>query len=254
MAEPHIGTSGWMYDEWRGIFYSQEIEPASYLAHYAQRYSSAEIVDASHHLPKAKTFEEWSAAVPDGFKFAVKANGFVPHIQKLKYVADDWKAFLEHASELGAKLGPILLQFPPSVKAKAKLLSAYLQQCRATGVERLALEFRHASWFDPDVLEVARQHAAAVVIAHSERYPQAPSVPTANFVYLRFHGAGPAFSSRYEESELQPWAGRICKWLEGGRDVYTYFDNVFEGNALINARQLEKMVYGANKSAATVRR
>ncbi|MCP5117339.1 MAG: DUF72 domain-containing protein [bacterium] len=253
MAELHIGTSGWTHNNWRGIFYPKKVKQADYLSFYATRFRSAEIIDASHHLPKTTTFENWAAAVPNEFQFAIKANGLVPHIQKLRTTTDDWKAFLEHASALGAQLGPILLHFPPSLKANAERLAAFLDQCRASGAGRLALEFRHASWFDPDALEIALQHKAALAIASSERFPQAPGVPTADFMYLRFHGPGPLFSSRYSKDELEPWAGRIERWLDGGRDVYAYFNNDFEGNALINARQLEKMVTGVNKSAATAR-
>jgi len=136
------------------------------------------------------------------------------------------------------------------------LLADFLRLSGEMTDTRLAFEFRHASWFDPDVLEALRKFGAALVIAQSERYPQAPAVPTAPFVYLRFHGPGQLFASSYSQAELEPWAKRIRRWLGEGRAVYAYFNNDFEGHAIANAKTLEKLALtsSANEFAARDRR
>ncbi|MCS6954717.1 MAG: DUF72 domain-containing protein, partial [Bryobacterales bacterium] len=149
---------------------------------------------------------------------------------------------------LGAKLGPVLLQFPPSFRADKQRLETFLQQVRAIQGGRalmLALEFRHATWFDPEICELLRKHQAALVIAHSERYPQAPAAPTARFVYLRFHGPGALFASKYSEEELKQWADRIRRWREQGQTVFAYFNNDFHGYAIENARRLRELAGGS---------
>lgn len=257
MSELRVGTSGWTYPDWRGRFYPSKVKQKDYLEWYARHFTTTEINYSFYHLPKLTTYQNWVGKVPESFVFAVKASRYMTHVRRLDGIAEDWKIFLENASVLGDKLGPILLQFPPTFKwgtASGKLLTGFLEASRELGAGKLAFEFRHSSCFDPDVLELMRQFGAALVIADSERYPRAPGVPTASFIYLRFHGPGQLFASRYSAAELKPWAERIRAWLAGGRPVYAYFNNDFEANAIANAKQLAKLVGGLSKSAATAHR
>ena len=255
-GELRIGTSGWTYADWRGRFYPEGLKQKDFLRHYSRHFSTTEINYSFYHLPKTTTYQNWVANVPEDFVFAVKASRFITHIKRLRGVAEEWRTFLERAAALDERLGPILLQFPPSLKFRMDLLADFLRLSGEMTDVRLAFEFRHASWFDPDVLEALRQFGAALVIAQSERYPQAPGVPTAPFVYLRFHGPGQLFASSYSKAELEPWAERIRRWLGEGRAVYTYFNNDFEGHAIANAKTLEKLVLAnsAGESAAIAHR
>lgn len=248
MAELYIGTSGWNHDGWRGILYPRESKPEDYLSHYTRRFNSTEIKDSFHHIPEDQDWIDWAAAAPDGFVFAVKVAKSITHGKKLKGSPGPWQTFLDKTQLLAGKLGPLLIQLPTTFKCDIGVLERFLDSVPAAREQRLALEARHASWFDPLALYDLSRLGIAAVIADSDRYPEAPHVPTAKFVYLRFHGPGQMFASRYSPDDLKPWAERIQKWLEGGRNVYAYFNNDYEGHAVANARMLQKMV--ASKSAA----
>jgi uncharacterized protein YecE (DUF72 family) len=151
---------------------------------------------------------------------------------------------LEAARALGPKLGPILVQLPPSLRSDAYLLADCLHSFRETQngqMTRIAIEFRHASWFNAEVEALLTRFGVAQVIADSSRYPQAPAIATGEFVYLRFHGPQALFSSSYTDQELELWAQRIRKWRAEGLDVYAYFNNDAAGCAIQNARTLTAM-------------
>jgi uncharacterized protein YecE (DUF72 family) len=243
-GELRVGTSGWNYGDWKGIFYPDSLKSAEYLSFYAQQFDTTEINYSFYHLPRPSTYEKWAAQTPEQFLFAVKASRVITHVKRLANVGEEWRKFLESALVLGSKLGPVLLQFPPSLKADRERLATFLSEARAAKEARglrLAFEFRHASWFEPDICELLRKHKAALVIAQSERYPQAPMTPTAPFAYLRFHGPGALFASKYSEQELNEWAQRIRKWRAAGLAVFAYFNNDFHGYAIENARRLREL-------------
>lgn len=248
MGELRVGTSGWVYADWRGRFYPETLKQKDYLYYYSRHFNSAEINASFYHLPERDTFAQWAESVPDDFVFAVKASRFITHVRRLKDVEEPWKRFLEHASALGHKLGPILIQLPPNYRCDRPALEAFLQMAQESGSHRLAFEFRHASWFDPPILDLLRRCRAAAVIADSSRYPQAPAVPTTHFVYLRFHGPAELFASRYTDQQLESWASKIRSWLEGGKTVYAYFNNDFHAYAVANAKRLVELVAGIGKS------
>lgn len=242
-----VGTSGWNYYDWKGFFYPETLKARDYLTHYARHFRTTEVNYSFYHLPKPTTYENWAVQVPEDFIFAIKASRVITHIRRLRDVADIWQKFLENASILGNKLGPILLQFPPSFKRSADLLDGFLEhsaKLKAFRGTRLALEFRHASWYDGETYEILKRHGCALVIAQSERYPQAPYVSTARFVYLRLHGPGALFASSYSQDQLAHWAARIREWMAETESVYVYFNNDFHGYAIENARMLEDLVPG----------
>ncbi len=240
-----IGTSGWNYFDWKGRFYPENLKSRDYLAHFGKHFRTTEVNYSFYHLPKPMTYQNWASLVPEDFVFAVKASRLITHIRRLKDTAESWRIFLENASHLNKKLGPVLLQFPPSFRKDAALLDAFLQETRRLkGFKglRLALEFRHASWFDREVCEMLEEHGCALVVAHSQQHPQAPFVPTASFVYLRLHGPGALFASSYSGDQLRDWAARVENWLASGRSVYVYFNNDFHGYAVENAKALTQLM------------
>ncbi len=238
-----IGTSGWSYPHWRGVLYPEGTKPAEYLTVYARTFPTTEINASFYHAPHAETFRKWGAAVPGPFVFAVKAHRSITHDRRLEAVETQWLKFVSAARELGAKLGPVLLQFPPSFRSRPRLLAAFLEaHGRAFGgAVRLAFEFRHASWFEGDAVLLPEAHGAALVLADSSRYPMAPPEHAGAFVYLRFHGPGAMFSSSYTDGQLRGWAERIRRWLREGRDVYAYFNNDAAGCAVRNALRLREL-------------
>ncbi len=242
-----IGTSGWNYYHWKGLFYPQTLKPRDYLAHYTRHFRTTEVNYSFYHLPTPKTYENWATQVPEDFVFAVKASRVITHIRRLSGVTDMWRKFLENASTLGNRLGPVLLQFPPSLRCGADLVDGFLKdsaKLKAFRGIRLAMEFRHASWYKDETYEILKKHGCALVIAQSERYPQAPYVPTARFLYIRMHGPGTLFASSYSQDQLASWAVQIKKWLAKMESVHIYFNNDFHAYAIENARMLEKLVSG----------
>ncbi|MCE5306925.1 MAG: DUF72 domain-containing protein [Acidobacteriales bacterium] len=240
-GELRIGTSGWNYGDWSGAFYPEPLKNRDYLSYYAQNFGTVEVNYSFYHLPRPETYLNWAGQTPEGFVFAVKASRVITHINRLRNVEETWRKFLSNAEALGQKLGPVLLQFPPSFRVDLALLRDFLDIAGQQKV-RLAFEFRHASWFRPAVAGLLRERGAALVIAQSSRYPQAPLEATAPFVYLRFHGPERLFGSSYNDEQLRGWAARIREWLAAPLDVYVYFNNDFHGYALANARTLAALL------------
>jgi uncharacterized protein YecE (DUF72 family) len=177
-AKLFIGTSGWNYPDWKGRFYPEGLKPKDYLSHYAKHFHTTEVNYSFYHVPRPTTYQNWAAQVPEDFVFSVKASRFITHIRRLREVAEAWQQFVQNATELGSRLGPILLQFPPSFKKNAELLSAFLLENRhlreSKGVY-LAFEFRHASWFDREVCDILRKHGSALVVPIPCATPRPPS-------------------------------------------------------------------------------
>jgi len=182
--------SGWAYPHWKELFYPKGLSSRDYLRYYASQFHTTEINYSFYHLPRPETFRNWSAQVPEGFQFAVKAHRSITHVKRLEDVHETWADFVRSALVLGDKLGPLLLQLPPSFRCNPDLVKNFLDAHRRgeSGGLRLAFEFRHESWFQERVATVCKDHGVAMVIADSSRYPQAPLRATASFVYLRFHG------------------------------------------------------------------
>jgi uncharacterized protein YecE (DUF72 family) len=244
-----VGTSGWSYDWER--FYPTALASRDRLAFYARCFRSVEVNYSFYHLPRPGTYEKWLSQTPQGFVFALKLSRFITHVRRLEQARTALQTFLSSAAALAQKLGPVLVQLPPTLRADAGVLRAFLQDahCVAKALSmqdrlRLAFEFRHSSWFESAaVLKQLETFDAALVLAHSRRYPYPTLEPlTARWVYLRFHGPKALFASRYGTQGLAPWVLKIRRWLRQGRDVYGYFNNDVHGYAVDDARALLELV------------
>jgi len=255
-----IGTSGWVYSDWEGIFYPKDLPakdtpPHQYiggggkLKYYSRYFKTVEINYSFYHLPRPSTYQNWYKQTPEDFLFSVKASRFITHIKRLLGVKEAWKVFLENALNLREKLGPILLQFPPSFRAteeNIKRLDFFLKFIRENSCSnsrkfaRYAFEFRHKSWCNKKIYKLLKKYNVAWVIADSPSYPKA-EVVTADFVYIRMHGSKVLFASKYTKKELSSLAQKIKKWLKIC-DVYVYFNNDAYGYALENAKELLKLL------------
>jgi len=208
----YTGTSGFSYDTWKGRFYPKTLPGARMLEHYAARLNCVEINGSFYRMPPATTLEKWSATVPAGFRFCLKAS------RGLTYSAEAFdrvglaRLFAERIAPLGSKLGPVLLQFPPVRRRDAALLDAMLGALGG-GV---ACEFRHESWFDEETYDVIRAHRGALVVTDEEKWPRAPQVTLGPFAYFRLRG-------RYSKPALDEWAGLIRTSLGAHEDVHVYF-------------------------------
>jgi uncharacterized protein YecE (DUF72 family) len=209
------GTSGFSYPEWRGSFYEAGLPEARMLSAYAEKLPTVEINNTFYRMPKASVFEGWASRTPDGFTFAIKAPRRITHMAKLKDVAESLATLFEGARTLGGKLGPLLFQLPPFLRKDSALLADF---CAALPRDvRVALEFRHASWFCDEVYAVLS--ASNVALCACEVDPDegsgAPFVRTASFSYVRLRKA------LYDAALLADVSSRIREL--GVEQAFVYF-------------------------------
>lgn len=237
IAEARIGTSGWQYDHWKGVFYPQDVRKKDWFKHYSASFDTVEVNNTFYHLPKALTFEHWREAAPKGFCYTLKFSRYGSHIKRLTEPKDTIGLFLERAEILGNLLGPILVQLPPHWPADVQRLADFLKATPRR--RRWALEFRDPSWLSEEVFAVLRRHNAALCV--HDLIPDHPHEVTADWVYFRFHGA-PAHDGNYSDAAMSAAAEEIRRHLAAGRDVYAYFNNDAHGYAVANAQTLRRFV------------
>jgi uncharacterized protein YecE (DUF72 family) len=234
-----IGTSGWNYGSWRGPFYPKAVKVRDQLAFYAGRFPTAEINDSFYRLPTAKSVTEWRAAVPEGFVFAWKASRYISHFRRLKDCEEHIGSIFARMDGLGDMLGPALFQLPPQFHADRERLAGFL--ALLPKARRVAFEFRHESWYAPEILGVLRDHNAALCISDHDAAPSPPEV-TADFVYLRGHGPGIVYGGSYPDETLERWSSSIQSWRTAGHDVFAYLDNEQKSQAPKDAERLTNLM------------
>jgi uncharacterized protein YecE (DUF72 family) len=231
-----IGTSGYEYAHWKGLFYPRGVPHRQWFDHYSHHFDTVEINNTFYHLPEVSTFEAWKRQAPKGFLYALKYSRYGSHMKKLKDPDSHLGLFLERAERLGPVLGPILVQLPPRWKANPERLDAFLSA--APRRCRWAVEFRDASWLRDDVFAVLERHGAALCI--HDLLPDHPWIVTAPWLYLRFHGIG--YTGSYAPEVLDRNAERLAASMEQGLDVYAYFNNDIGGYAVPNAGELRDRI------------
>jgi uncharacterized protein YecE (DUF72 family) len=220
-----IGTSGWQYRHWRGTFYPPELRLDDWLPFYARAFATLESNNAFYRLPERSTFERWAERTPDDFVMAVKVSRFLTHIKRLKAPAEPVDRFIRHATGLGRKLGPVLLQLPPQLHADPGRLARALD--RFPDDVRVAVEFRHASWFSDEVRRILEERSAALCLADRRSRPVTPIWRTAPWTYVRFHQGTARPRPSYGETALASWAARLAELWSPADDVFVYFNNDF---------------------------
>jgi uncharacterized protein YecE (DUF72 family) len=228
-----IGTSGYQYDHWRGIFYPLELRKREWFRFYAGHFDTVEINNTFYNLPQAATFEAWRDQTPPGFLYALKYSRYATHYAKLTKPQEALALFLDRAGRLKPFLGPILVQLPPKWRVNASRLDEFLAE--APPERRWAVEFREPSWLCDPVFKVLQKHRAALCI--HDLIPNHPPVQTADWVYVRYHGDR-HHAGNYPDEFLAEEARWILGLLEDGSDVYAYFNNDVHGHALRNAASL----------------
>jgi len=264
MPELRIGISGWTYPPWRKVFFPDGLAQKDELAYASRQVSSIEVNGTFYSLQTPKSFGAWHDATPSDFVFAVKAPRFITHIRRLKEVhgplANFWASGVLRLDE---KLGPILWQLPPSFRFDAELLSEFFEALprdfaaasaqakrhdehlrgaawTKIGVNRPlrhALEVRHNSFETPEFLRLLKKHRIGLVVADTAgKWPQIETA-TADFVYVRLHGAEKLYTSGYSAAALKSWGTKIVDWNRS-HAVYVYFDNDVKVHAPFDAMTL----------------
>jgi uncharacterized protein YecE (DUF72 family) len=245
-----VGTSGWQYRDWRGRLYPHGLPQRRWLEHYAQRFATVELNNAFYRLPERATFEAWQARTPAGFVVAVKASRYLTHIKRLRDPDEPVARLLDHARGLGPRLGPVLLQLPPSLRVDIPLLDRCLS-CFPADI-RVAVEPRHRSWWTPAVAETLTAHSAALCWADRRGRPVTPLWRTAGWGYLRMHEGVSTPRPRYGVRALRSWAQRIAGCWPDDADVYVYFNNDPGGAAVEDATAFAAAVRRLGRAVSRV--
>ena len=239
----HIGTSGWSYQHWSGVFYPEGVKPAKYLEYYVKEFGCVELNASFYRVPVPKTVEGWAQRTPTSFRFCAKMSRFITHRKKLVDVSEPLERFLAVFDPLRDRLGPFLVQLPPSLRFDPRISEAFLEMLSSQQkTDEFALEARHKSWFTSEALSLLRRNGIASVIADSGgRFAEVDAV-TSPSVYLRFHGPNGLYRSPYSTDQLTFYARKIKGWLMEERQVWAFFNNDFDGHAINNAHELQALV------------
>jgi uncharacterized protein YecE (DUF72 family) len=283
MKQLRIGISGWSYKPWRGVFYPKGLQQRRELEYASRQMNSIEINGTFYSLQRPESYRKWVDETPNDFLFSVKGPKYLTHMKRLKDIRQPLANFFASGVLLlGKKLGPILWQFPPWMPYDRERLEAFLKILPRTSKKasefalehnmtkddwiwteaiastklRYAFEVRHDSFMADDFFELLRKHNAAFVFADTAgKWPFAEDL-TADFVYIRLHGAKELYASGYTDEELDRWAKRIRSWQNGRqpkdaklvtkgkpkvlkeRDVFAYFDNDIKVHAPFDAMHL----------------
>jgi uncharacterized protein YecE (DUF72 family) len=232
-----VGTSGWAYPAWKPDFYPEKLAQKKFLQHYSTRLNAVEVNYSFRHIIAEKTLANWIADTPPGFAFCVKAHQAITHIRRLKNADEMLRRFLDSIQPLAGegKLGPVLFQLPPNMKADAVLLADFLSQLPRT--LPAAFEFRHVSWFSEPVYEAMRQCNAALCVAESDELT-VPDVSTADFAYFRFR------RSEYSPQERRSLAQRLQRTAADGRKVYAFLKHEERPESALWAEEVRRLAIG----------
>ena len=240
-----VGTSGWNYGPWRGLFYPEKLAKARWLEYYSGIFPTLEVNATFYREMSESTYEKWRLSTPEGFRWAVKAHRFITHVKRLRGVAEPVGRFFSSVSALGDKLGPVLFQLPPSLAFDKETIVKF-RRCLPSD-RRCAIEARHASWMEDEAVDLLRELGLGFCVSDSGgRYPSRVAA-TSDFSYFRLHGPRELYASAYSASDLEAWAERIA---DLNVDAYVYFDNDFRAYAPENARSLMELTGGAGRLPA----
>jgi uncharacterized protein YecE (DUF72 family) len=226
-----IGTSGWQYRDWRGSFYPVGNPASRWLEHYATQFVTVENNGTFYRLAAPVTFADWRSRTPAGFVMAIKASRYLTHIRRLRDPAEPVARLLSAAAGLGDRLGPVLVQLPPTMQADPPVLDACLaefdtaaRKLRLAGL-RICVEFRHPSWETDEIRHILAHHNAALCWSDRLGRPLGPLWRTADWGYLRLHEGAATPWPRYGPQSLKAWLARISAEYPAEASVFCYFNN-----------------------------
>ena len=260
-----VGISGYIYPNWRGVFYPRGLPARRELEYASRQFNSIELNGTFYSLKSPAVYARWYDEAPDDFLFAIKGSRFITHMLKLVGIETALANFFGSGIlELGAKTGPFLWQFPATYafdEGRVERFLAMLPRNTSDAEEiarehdarlkrgatvkarehvdyRHAFEIRHPSWFCAQFYDLLRAYDAALVLADTAgKFPYAEEITT-QFVYVRLHGSEQLYVSGYSDAELEYWADLIRGWSSRGMDSYTYFDNDAKVHAPRDAKNL----------------
>jgi len=229
-----------MYDDWRGRLYPQREPKRRWLELYAERFDTVEVNSTFYRLARRDAVAGWVEQTPPDFLFAVKASRYLTHIKRLVGIAEGIERFYEPLQPLidHGRLGPVLWQLPENFHRDDERLTGWLE---AVPPGMHTIEFRHQSWFAPEVMDALRRNRVALTIGDHPKRPFQTYEVTAPWRFIRFHYGSRGRRGNYSATELECWARRIAGWRRTD-EVFAYFNNDWNGFAPANARTLGAML------------
>jgi uncharacterized protein YecE (DUF72 family) len=237
MKPVRVGCSGWNYKHWRESVYPKGVPQREWLPYYATLFDTVEVNATFYRLPSRDTVSSWVESTPDDFIFSIKASRYLSHVKRLREIADGIARLREGIEPLleTPKMGPLLWQLPENFHRDDERLADALE---ALPDWRHCIEFRHPSWFVPEVLAMLREHGVALVIGdHPQRRFQLHELTT-DWTYVRLHHGKRGRRGNYSQSELETWRRRIAAWRGSQAEVFVYCNNDWEAFAVRNAAWL----------------
>lgn len=231
----YLGTSGWSYADWEGTLYPEGLPSGSRLAEYVKSYATVEIDSSFYGAPRRSTVRKWREISPEGFLFAAKFPQEVTHERSLVGSEDEAERFVRTMAELGDKLGPLLLQLPPSFDVEGMgVLEDFLK--RLPGGFRYAVEVRHRSWLGSDLPEMLHERGVALTLIDYPRMPRMQEATT-DFVYIRWLGdrrefpEGHTHLKKERDEDLLWWSDLVDRFLEERETVFAYANNHYQNHS-----------------------
>ncbi len=253
MTQFHLGTQSWNFRAWIGPFYPPDTDTEDMLALYGKMFSTIEVDSSFYALPAVPVLHAWRERVPDDFLFAFKAPQQITHTKRLKDVDEELSRFAERVQELGAALGPVLVQLPPDFLPSPETVSAL--EAFVSSLPRniqWSVEFRHPAWLTDDTLDLLREPNVGLTLVDGRwlkrsRMLELLADPTADFCYVRWMGpsrgtTGPSRSQGDREADLAAWAKAFETIPERVNKVYGYFNNRFQGHGPQSVREMQRLV------------
>ncbi len=241
MGPVFIGTSGWTYKDWRGAFYPPRLPQRSWLAYYAEHFSTVELNVTTYRLPKEADLTRW-LDVPAGFRYTVKLSRLITHRRRPGSTPEFIANFFAAIAPLATRMANVLVQLPPYLERDDDVLEALLAALPSG--YRYVVEFRHASWYADNVYALLRARGFSLCL-HDLAGSVAPHVVTGPVGYVRLHGPVHAYQGSYRKARLERWAATIASLREVVGETYVYFNNDQHGYAPQNARTLAALLGAA---------
>jgi uncharacterized protein YecE (DUF72 family) len=239
----HIGTSGWSYKHWKGLFYPQGLKATEWIIFYASHFRITEINASFYSLPLRETVINWTKKVPENFLFCPKMSRYLTHMKKLTDPEETLERFFEVFEPMHQMMGPVLIQLPPSVKFNYERAENLYRILKTTYRRyEFVMEIRHDTWLGEISLTLMTKYDIGLVISQSgNEFPYAEIV-TARNIYIRFHGPADLYASTYSDEMLEGFAKKFRNWISEGHVIWAFFNNDIHGYAIGDAKRLISMM------------
>lgn len=240
----YLGTQGWSYKSWDGVFYPKDTPSTNYLAAYAKKLRAVEIDSTFYATPRSSTVKQWDDATPDEFRFTAKFPQKITHEKMLERVGPDAAHFLDAMGQLGPKLGPLLLQFPYSFRPDRRALLEEFLAALPTNF-RYAVEVRQRGWLQDWFFDLLAQHRVALALADYAYMPKLARA-TADFAYIRWLGNRKDVpDDEYDhvrinrDKDLDQWTQVIADLVDRGVTIWGFANNHYMGHSPATLRELQ---------------